>query len=272
MSRLKVDVTALRNEASRMRTVSYRIDDMANRAAKVARDSKGHSIHYEYGGNVKALTGELRQEARKLRTLATALEKTARTYENAENRVVSNLNWIRFADSVSSVYGEVSDAYSAATGEADLIKGVLKDAGITEIPEIPEEVSRSMEWLNAAAIVGDFGEDWKAQMDSGEAGYSAGVKAAEHAVLGIVVSEGTSTVCGAAGKFAGGAVGAAIGGPAGAAVGSVAGAVVGAHVGKIVGTVIAPKVTEAVTKVTDKGYDCYEQNYIDTKGNIPCKV
>lgn len=260
MSRLKVDVTALRNEASRMRTVSYRIDDMANRAAKVARDSKGHSIHYEYGGNVKALTGELRQEARKLRTLATALEKTARTYENAENRVVSNLNWIRFADSVSSVYGEVSDTYSAATGEADLIKGVLKDAGITEIPEIPEEVSRSMEWLNAAAIVGDFGEDWKEQMDSGEAGYSAGVKAAEHAVVGIVVSEGTSAVCGAV---------------AGAAVGSLfgpAGTVAGAFVGKIVGTVIAPKVTEVTTKVIDKGYDCYEQNYIDMKGNVPCKM
>lgn len=260
MSRLKVDVTALRNEASRMRTVSYRIDDMANRAAKVARDSKGHSIHYEYGGNVKALTGELRQEARKLRTLATALEKTARTYENAENRVVSNLNWIRFADSVSSVYGEVSDAYSAATGEADLIKGVLKDAGITEIPEIPEEVSRSMEWLNAAAIVGDFGEDWKAQMDSGEAGYSAGVKAAEHAAVGIVVSEGTSAVCGAV---------------AGAAVGSLfgpAGTVAGAFVGKIVGTVIAPKVTEVTTKVIDKGYDYYEQNYIDMKGNVPCKM
>lgn len=260
MSRLKVDVTALRNEASRMRTVSYRIDDMANRAAKVARDSKGHSIHYEYGGNVKALTGELRQEARKLRTLATALEKMARTYENAENRVVSNLNWIRFADSVSSVYGEVSDAYSAATGEADLIKGVLKDAGITEIPEIPEEVSRSMEWLNAAAIVGDFGEDWKAQMDSGEAGYSAGVKAAEHAAVGIVVSEGTSAVCGAV---------------AGAAVGSLfgpAGTVAGAFVGKIVGTVIAPKVTEVTTKVIDKGYDYYEQNYIDMKGNVPCKM
>lgn len=260
MSRLKVDVTALRNEASRMRTVSYRIDDMANRAAKVARDSKGHSIHYEYGGNVKALTGELRQEARKLRTLATALEKTARTYENAENRVVSNLNWIRFADSVSSVYGEVSDTYSAATGEADLIKGVLKDAGITEIPEIPEEVSRSMEWLNAAAIVGDFGEDWKEQMDSGEAGYSAGVKAAEHAVVGIVVSEGTSAVCGAV---------------AGAAVGSLfgpVGTVAGAFVGKIVGTVIAPKVTEVTTKVIDKGYDCYEQNYIDVKGNVPCKM
>lgn len=260
MSRLKVDVTALRNEASRMRTVSYRIDDMANRAAKVARDSKGHSIHYEYGGNVKALTGELRQEARKLRTLATALEKTARTYENAENRVVSNLNWIRFADSVSSVYGEVSDTYSAATGEADLIKGVLKDAGITEIPEIPEEVSRSMEWLNAAAIVGDFGEDWKEQMDSGEAGYSAGVKAAEHAVVGIVVSEGTSAVCGAV---------------AGAAVGSLfgpVGTVAGAFVGKIVGTVIAPKVTEVTTKVIDKGYDCYEQNYIDMKGNVPCKM
>lgn len=260
MSRLKVDAAALRNEASRMRTVSYRIDDMANRVAKVARDSKGHSIHYEYGGNVKALTGELRQEARKLRTLATALEKTARTYENAENRVVSNLNWIRFADSVSSVYGEVSDTYSAATGEADLIKGVLKDAGITEIPEIPEEVSRSMEWLNAAAIVGDFGEDWKEQMDSGEAGYSAGVKAAEHAAVGIVVSEGTSAVCGAV---------------AGAAVGSLfgpAGTVAGAFVGKIVGTVIAPKVTEVTTKVIDKGYDCYEQNYIDMKGNVPCKM
>lgn len=260
MSRLKVDAAALRNEASRMRTVSYRIDDMANRAAKVARDSKGHSIHYEYSGNVKALTGELRQEAQKLRTLATALEKTARTYENAENRVVSNLNWIRFADSVSSVYGEVSDTYSAATGEADLIKGVLKDAGITEIPEIPEEVSRSMEWLNAAAIVGDFGEDWKEQMDSGEAGYSAGVKAAEHAVVGIVVSEGTSAVCGAV---------------AGAAVGSLfgpAGTVAGAFVGKIVGTIIAPKVTEVTTKVIDKGYDCYEQNYINMKGNVPCKM
>lgn len=260
MSRLKVEAAALRNEASRMRTVSYRIDDMANRAAKVARDSKGHSIHYEYSGNVKALTGELRQEAQKLRTLATALEKTARTYENAENRVVSNLNWIRFADSVSGVYGEVSDTYSAATGEADLIKGVLKDAGITEIPEIPEEVSRSMEWLNAAAIVGDFGEDWKEQMDSGEAGYSAGVKAAEHAAVGIVVSEGTSTVCGAV---------------AGAAVGSLfgpAGTVAGAFVGKIVGTVIAPKVTEVTTKVIDKGYDCYEQNYIDMKGNVPCKM
>lgn len=260
MSRLKVDAAALRNEASRMKTVSYRIDDMANRAAKVARDSKGHSIHYEYGGNVKALTGELRQEAQKLRTLATALEKTARTYENAENRVVSNLNWKSFADRVSSVYGEVSDAYSAATCEADLIKGVLKDAGITEIPEIPEAVSRGMEWLNATAIIGDFGEDWKEQMESGEAGYSAGVKAAEHAAVGIVVSEGTSAVCGVA---------------AGAAVGSLfgpAGTVAGAFVGKIVGTVIAPKVTEAVTKVTDKGYDCYEQNYIDTKGNVPCKM
>lgn len=261
MSRLKVDVTALRNEASRMRTVSYRIDDMANRAAKVTRDSKGHSIHYEYGGNVKALTGELRQEAQKLRTLATALEKTARTYENAENRVVSNLNWIRFADSVSGVYDKV-----------DLVNGILDGAGITELPRMPETIPKIMKKVNAALIIEDFGEDWKEQMDSGEAGYSAGAKAAEHAVLGIVVSEGTSTVCGAAGKFAGGAVGAAIGGPAGAAVGSVAGAVVGAHVGKIVGTVIAPKVTEAVTKVTDKGYDCYEQNYIDTKGNIPCKV
>lgn len=260
MSRLKVDAAALRNEASRMRTVSYRIDDMANRAAKVVRDSKGHSIHYEYGGNVKALTGELRQEAQKLRTLATALEKTARIYENAENKVVSNLNWIRFADRVSSIYGEVSDAYSAATCEPDLIKGVLKDAGITEIPEIPEAVSRGMEWLNATAIIGDFGEDWKEQMESGEAGYSAGVKAAEHAAVGIVVSEGTSAVCGVA---------------AGAAVGSLfgpAGTVAGAFVGKIVGTVIAPKVTEAVTKVTDKGYDCYEQNYIDTKGNVPCKM
>ena len=272
MSRLKVDAAALRNEASRMRTVSYRIDDMANRAAKVARDSKGHSIHYEYGGNVKALTGELRQEAQKLRTLATALEKTARTYENAENRVVSNLNWKSFADRVSSVYGEVSDAYSAATCEADLIEGILDGAEINELPKMPKKVSNIIVGLNAATIVGDFGEDWKEQMDSGEAGYSAGAKAAEHAVLGIVVSEGTSAVCGAAGKFAGGAVGAAIGGPAGAAVGSVAGAVVGAHVGKIVGTVIAPKVTEAVTKVTDKGYDCYEQNYIDMKGNVPCKM
>lgn len=261
MSRLKVDAAALRDEASRMRTVSYRIDDMANRAAKVARDSKGHSIHYEYGGNVKALTGELRQEARKLRTLATALEKTARTYENAENRVVSNLNWIRFSDSVSSVCDKV-----------DLVNGILDGAGITELPRMPETIPKIMKKVNAALIIEDFGEDWKEQMDSGEAGYSAGAKAAEHAALGIVVSEGTSTVCGAAGKFAGGAVGAAIGGPAGAAVGSVAGAVVGAHVGKIVGTVIAPKVTEAVTKVTDKGYDCYEQNYIDTKGNIPCKV
>lgn len=261
MGRLKVDAAALRNEASRMRTVSYRIDDMANRAAKVVRDSKGHSIHYEYGGNVKALTGELRQEARKLRTLATALEKTARTYENAENRVVSNLNWIRFADSVSSVCDKV-----------DLVNGILDGAGITELPRIPETIPKIMKKVNAALVIEDFGEDWKKQMDSGEAGYSAGAKAAEHAALGIVVSEGTSTVCGAAGKFAGGAVGAAIGGPAGAAVGSVAGAVVGAHVGKIVGTVIAPKVTEAVTKVTDKGYDCYEQNYIDTKGNIPCKV
>lgn len=261
MSRLKVDAAALRNEASRMRTVSYRIDDMANRAAKVARDCKDRSIHYEYGGNVKALTGELRQEARKLRTLATALEKTARTYENAENRVVSNLNWIRFADSVSGVCDKV-----------DLVNGILDGAGITELPRMPETVPKIMKKVNAALIIEDFGEDWKEQMDSGEAGYSAGAKAAEHAALGIVVSEGTSTVCGAAGKFAGGAVGAAIGGPAGAAVGSVAGAVVGAHVGKIVGTVIAPKVTEAVTKVTDKGYDCYEQNYIDTKGNIPCKV
>lgn len=261
MSRLKVNAAALRDEASRMRTVSYRIDDMANRAAKVARDSKGHSIHYEYGGNVKALTGELRQEARKLRTLATALEKTARTYENAENRVVSNLNWIRFADSVSSVCDKV-----------DLVNGILDGAGITELPRMPETIPKIMKKVNAALIIEDFGEDWKEQMDSGEAGYSAGAKAAEHAALGIVVSEGTSAVCGAAGKFAGGAVGAAIGGPVGAAVGSVAGAVVGAHVGKIVGTVIAPKVTEAVTKVTDKGYDCYEQNYIDTKGNIPCKV
>lgn len=261
MSRLKVDAAALRDEASRMRTVSYRIDDMANRAAKVARDSKGHSIHYEYGGNVKALTGELRQEARKLRTLATALEKTARTYENAENRVVSNLNWIRFADSVSSVCDKV-----------DLVNGILDGAGITELPRMPETIPKIMKKVNAALIIEDFGEDWKEQMDSGEAGYSAGAKAAEHAALGIVVSEGTSTVCGAAGKFAGGAVGAAIGGPAGAAVGSVAGAVVGAHVGKIVGTVIAPKVTEAVTKVIDKGYDCYEQNYIDMKGNVPCKM
>lgn len=249
MSRLKVDAAALRNEASRMRTVSYRIDDMANRAAKVARDSKGHSIHYEYGGNVKALTGELRQEARKLRTLATALEKTARTYENAENRVVSNLNWIRFADSVSSVCDKV-----------DLVNGILDGAGITELPRMPETVPKIMEKVNAALIIEDFGENWKEQMDSGEAGYSAGAKAAEHAALGIIVSEGTSTVCGAV---------------AGAAVGSLfgpAGTVAGAFVGKIVGTVIAPKVTEAVTKVTDKGYDCYEQNYIDMKGNVPCKM
>lgn len=265
MSRLKVDAAALRNEASRMRTVSYRIDDMANRAAKVARDSKGHSIHYEYGGNVKALTGELRQEARKLRTLATALEKTARTYENAENRVVSNLNWIRFADSVSSVCDKV-----------DLVNGILDGAGITELPRMPETVPKIMKKVNAALIIEDFGEDWKEQMDSGEAGYSAGAKAAEHAALGIIVSEGTSTVCGVAGnvvgKITGGTVGAAIGGPAGAAVGSVAGAVVGAHVGKIVGTVIAPKVTEVTTKVIDEGYDCYEQNYIDMKGNVPCKM
>lgn len=249
MSRLKVDAAALRNEASRMRTVSYRIDDMANRAAKVARDSKGHSIHYEYGGNVKALTGELRQEARKLRTLATALEKTARTYENAENRVVSNLNWIRFADSVSGVCDKV-----------DLVNGILDGAGITELPRMPEMIPKIMKKVNAALIIEDFGEDWKEQMDSGEAGYSAGAKAAEHAALGIVVSEGTSTVCGAV---------------AGAAVGSLfgpAGTVAGAFVGKIVGTVIAPKVTEATTKVIDKGYDCYEQNYIDMKGNVPCKM
>ena len=256
MSRLKVDAAALRNEASRMRTVSYRIDDMANRAAKVARDSKGHSIHYEYGGNVKALTGELRQEAQKLRTLATALEKTARTYENAENRVVSNLNWKSFADRVSSVYGEVSDAYSAATCEADLIEGILDGAEINELPKMPKKVSNIIVGLNAATIVGDFGEDWKEQMDSGEAGYSAGVKAAEHAAVGIVVSE---------------AAGAAVGslfGPAGIA----AGAVAGAFVGTFVGVVIVPKVTEAATKVIDKGYDCYEQNYIDMKGNVPCKM
>lgn len=249
MSRLKVDAAALRNEASRMRTVSYRIDDMANRAAKVVRDSKGHSIHYEYGGNVKALTGELRQEAQKLRTLATALEKTARTYENAENRVVSNLNWIRFADSVSSVCDKV-----------DLVNGILDGAGITELPRMPETVPKIMKKVNAALIIEDFGEDWKAQMDSGEAGYSAGVKAAEHAAVGIVVSEGTSAVCGAV---------------AGAAVGSLfgpAGTVAGAFVGKIVGTVIAPKVTEVTTKVIDKGYDYYEQNYIDMKGNVPCKM
>ena len=253
MSRLKVDAAALRNEASRMRTVSYRIDDMANRAAKVARDSKGHSIHYEYSGNVKALTGELRQEARKLRTLATALEKTARTYENAENRVVSNLNLIRFADSVSSVYGEVSDAYSAATCVSDLIEGILDGAEINELPKMPKKVSNIIEGLNAATIVGDFEEDWKEQMDSGEAGYSAGVKAAEHAAVGIFVSEA-----------AGVAVGSLFGGPAGA--------VAGAFVGTFVGVVIVPKVTEAATKVTDKGYDCYEQNYIDMKGNVPCKM
>lgn len=253
MSRLKVDAAALRNEASRMRTVSYRIDDMANRAAKVVRDSKRHSIHYEYGGNVKALTGELRQEARKLRTLATALEKTARTYENAENRVVSNLNLIRFADSVSSVYGEVSDAYSAATCVSDLIEGILDGAEINELPKMPKKVSNIIEGLNAATIVGDFGEDWKEQMDSGEAGYSAGVKAAEHAAVGIFVSEA-----------AGVAVGSLFGGPAGA--------VAGAFVGTFVGVVIVPKVTEAATKVIDKGYDCYEQNYIDMKGNVPCKM
>lgn len=252
MSRLKVDAAALRNEASRMRTVSYRIDDMANRAAKVARDSKGHSIHYEYGGNVKALTGELRQEARKLRNLATALEKTARTYENAENRVISNLNWESFTDRVSSVYGEVSDAYSAATCEADLIEGILDGAEINELPKMPKKVSNIIDGLNVAAIVGDFGEDWKEQMDSGEAGYSASVKAAEHAAVGIVVSEA-----------------------AGVAVGSLfgpVGAVAGAFVGTFVGVVIVPKVTEAATKVIDKGYDCYEQNYIDMKGNVPCKM
>lgn len=252
MSRLKVDAAALRNEASRMRTVSYRIDDMANRAAKVARDSKGHSIHYEYGGNVKALTGELRQEARKLRNLATALEKTARTYENAENRVISNLNWESFTDRVSSVYGEVSDAYSAATCEADLIEGILDGAEINELPKMPKKVSNIIDGLNVATIVGDFGEDWKEQMDSGEAGYSASVKAAEHAAVGIVVSE-----------------------TAGVAVGSLfgpAGTVAGAFVGTFVGVVIVPKVTEAATKVIDKGYDCYEQNYIDMKGNVPCKM
>lgn len=252
MSRLKVDAAVLRDEASRMRTVSYRIDDMANRAAKVARDSKGHSIHYEYGGNVKALTGELRQEARKLRNLATALEKTARTYENAENRVISNLNWESFTDRVSSVYGEVSDAYSAATCEADLIEGILDGAEINELPKMPKKVSNIIDGLNVAAIVGDFGEDWKEQMDSGEAGYSASVKAAEHAAVGIVVSEA-----------------------AGVAVGSLfgpVGAVAGAFVGTFVGVVIVPKVTEAATKVIDKGYDCYEQNYIDMKGNVPCKM
>ena len=163
------------------------------------------------------------------------------------------MNWIRFADSVSSVYGEVSDAYSAATCVSDLIEGILDGAEINELPKMPKKVSNIIEGLNAATIVGDFGEDWKEQMDSGEAGYSAGVKAAEHAAVGIFVSEA-----------AGVAVGSLFGGPAGA--------VAGAFVGTFVGVVIVPKVTEAATKVTDKGYDCYEQNYIDMKGNVPCKM